>query len=209
MSETSPRRRQQRALDTRAALVNIAISSFSARGYDGVSVRQLEESAGVKRGLVAYHFGDKEGLWRVAVDQLFAALTEDFAGRVEILADVTPREAARSIIRSFVRYSAAHPELNRLMMQESMSDTWRVACLVDEHIRPMVDSLAAAMPEAIALFWGDGDPHRYYTLIGAAAFVFSAEHECLRLFGVSPREEAFVARHADMVVELLLGAHPA
>jgi AcrR family transcriptional regulator len=206
MSEANPTRRpQQRALETRTALLDTAIDVFSAKGFDGISVRQLEEAAGVKRGLVAYHFGDKDGLWRAAVAQLFTALGEDFTGRVEALVDIAPEEAARAMIRAFVRYSAAHPELNRLMMQESLSDSWRVATLVEEHIRPMLDNLAAVMPEAAALIWGNGDPHRYYTFIGASAFVFSAEQECRRLFGVSPREDSFVERHADMVVALLLG----
>jgi AcrR family transcriptional regulator len=206
MSEASPTRRpQQRALETRTALLDTAIDGFSAKGFDGISVRQLEEAAGVKRGLVAYHFGDKDGLWRAAVAQLFTALGEDFTSRVEALVDIAPEEAARAIIRAFVRYSAAHPELNRLMMQESLSDSWRVATLVDEHIRPMLDGLAEIMPEAAALIWGKGEPHRYYTFIGASAFVFSAEQECRRLFGVSPREDTFVERHADMVVALLLG----
>jgi AcrR family transcriptional regulator len=206
MSEANHTRRpQQRALETRTALLDKAIDGFSAKGFDGISVRQLEEAAGVKRGLVAYHFGDKDGLWRAAVAQLFTALGEDFTGRVEALVDIAPEEAARAMIRAFVRYSAAHPELNRLMMQESLSDSWRVATLVDEHIRPMLDSLAEVMPEAAALIWGNGEPHRYYTFIGASAFVFSAEQECRRLFGVSPREDSFVERHADMVVTLLLG----
>ena len=60
------------------------------------------------------------------------------------------------------------------------------------------------MPEASRLLWGDGDPHRYYLLIGASAFVFTAEQECRRLFGVSPRTEDFVEKHAELVVSMLL-----
>ncbi len=203
---SSPRRQQQRAIDTRAVLLQTAITAFSQRGFESVSVRQLEEAAGVKRGLVAYHFGDKEQLWRSAVEQLFAALRDDFVGRVATLVDVAPAEAARAMVRAFVRYSAAHPQLNRLMMQECTSDSWRVACLVGERIRPMLDALTEALPAAAALLWGDRDAHRYYLFIGAGAFVFSAEQECLQLFGVDPRAGDFVEKHADMVATLLLGS---
>jgi AcrR family transcriptional regulator len=201
---SAPRRPQQRGLDTRAALLQTAVTAFSERGFESVSVRQLEEAAGVKRGLVAYHFGDKEQLWRTAVEQLFTALREDFVGRVETLADVSPQEAARAMVRAFVRYSAAHPQLNRLMMQECTNDSWRVSCMVGEHIRPLLQTLAQALPAASQLLWGDGDPHRYYLFIGAGAFVFSAEQECRQLFGVDPRAEDFVDRHADLVANLLL-----
>ena len=205
-SRSGERRRQQRALDTRNALLDTAIKAFSLSGFEGISVRQLEEQAGVNRGLVAYHFGDKDQLWREAVDRLFAALADDFLGRVELLADVAPLEAARGMVRAFVRYSAAHPELNRLMMQESVSASWRVDYIVDQHIGPLVRNLSATMPEAAGLLWGAPDPHRYYLFIGASAFVFSAEEECRRLFGCSPRDADFVDRHADMVVSLLLPA---
>jgi len=200
------RRQQQRALDTRDALLRTAITAFSEKGFDGISVRQLEEGAGVKRGLVAYHFSDKEQLWRAAVEQVFNALREDFLGRVVTLGDVSPTEAARAMVRAFVRYSAAHPQLNRLMMQECTSDSWRVACLVDDYIRPMLDGLSEALPAAAALLWGDRDAHRYYLFIGAGAFVFSAEQECMHLFGTNPRSDAFVERHAEMVANLLIGS---
>ena len=198
------RRQQQRAVETRSALMNTAISAFSISGYDGVSVRQLEEQAGVKRGLVAYHFSDKEQLWRAAVDRLFEELAVDLLPRVESLADIVPIEAARGFVRTFVRYSAEHPELNRLMMQESVAASWRVNYLVDQHIKPLTEALAGIMPEAAKCLWGDGDPHRYYLLIGAGAFVFTAEQECLRLFGLSPRTREFVERHAENVVSMLL-----
>jgi AcrR family transcriptional regulator len=201
----TPRRQQQRARETRGVLLQTAIDAFSTRGFESISVRQLEEIAGVKRGLVAYHFGDKEQLWRAAVEQLFTALVEEFMGRVSTLVDVVPAEAARAMVRAFVRYSAAYPAVNRLMMQECTSDSWRVDCIVDEHIRPMLESLYEVLPEASALLWGDRDPHRYYLFIGAGAFVFSAEQECQRLFATDPRKDTFVERHADMVADLLIG----
>lgn len=210
MSESSrgdaPRRQQRRAIETRSALLQTAVSAFSAAGFDSISVRQLEEAAGVKRGLVGYHFGDKEQLWRAAVEYLFSALREDFIARVTTLGDVAPVEAARAMVKAFVRYSAAHPQLNRLMMQECTGESWRVTCIVEEFIRPMLDALAEALPAASALLWGDRDPHRYYLLIGAGAFVFSAERECRQLFAIDPRGEEFVERHADLVAGLLIGA---
>ena len=207
MSQSAPARRtQQRAIETRRSLLETAIEVFSTRGFDGISIRQIEEQAGVKRGLVGYHFGDKDSLWREAADQLFGALADDFVTRLEALAEVSPAEAARGVVRAFVRYSAEHPELNRLMMQESVADSWRVAYIVEEKIRPLLDTLYATMPEAARLLWGDRDPHRYYLFIGAGAFVFSAEQECRRLFGTAPRSADFIERHTNMMVQLLMGS---
>ncbi len=203
-ANATTRRPQQRAVETRNALLDTAITTFSTRGFDGISIRQLEELAGVKRGLVAYHFGDKDQLWREAADRLFGELAEDFLARLDTLADVAPEEAARGIIRAFVRFSAARPELNRMMMQESMADSWRVAYIVDEKIGPLIDTLYEMMPATAKLLWHDRDPHRYYLLVGAGAFVFTAEQECRHLFGVEPRSADFVERHIEIVVDLLM-----
>ncbi|MEE4299927.1 MAG: TetR family transcriptional regulator [Pseudomonadales bacterium] len=207
-SPRTERRTQQRSLETRAALLDAATRAFATRGFDGISVRQLEEQAGVKRGLVAYHFGDKDGLWRAVVDRLFAGMAARFGDRLDVYADLPPREAARAVVRAFVRYSAEHPELNRLMLQECGEASWRVDYLVGEHVRPLLDGLEASVPEAYGLLYGTGRgedaAHRYYLFVGAAAFVFSAEHECRGLFHTAPRREAFVDRHADLVTDMLI-----
>lgn len=205
---TSSRRTQQRSLETRAVLLDAAVEAFATRGFDGISIRQLEELAGVKRGLVAYHFTDKEGLWRAAVDRLFLGMAERFGDRLDVFADLPPRDAARAVVRAFVRYSAEHPELNRLMLQECGEASWRVDYIVAEHVRPMLDGLERTVPDAYRLLYGTGRgeeaAHRYYLFVGAGAFVFSAEHECRGLFGAAPRSEDFVDRHADLVTDMLI-----
>lgn len=206
MSSSAPRRTQQRSLETRGALLDAATRAFSTHGFDGVSARQLEELAGVNRGLVAYHFGDKDGLWRAVVDRIFVAFGALFGDRLPAFADVAAREAAKAFLRTFVRFSAEHPELNRLMLQECMQASWRVDYIVTTHVRPMLSRMKDSLPEVFRMLFGagDGDPHRYYAMVGAGAFVFSAEPECAGLFAVQPRTEAFVERHAEFMAKLLL-----
>ena len=64
---TSPRNLvQERALLTRDQLLDAAIRTFASAGYDASTTRQIEAAAGVKRGVIAYHFGTKENLWKAA-----------------------------------------------------------------------------------------------------------------------------------------------
>jgi TetR/AcrR family transcriptional regulator len=198
------RRVQQRALDTQASLLDTAIEVFSRQGYDAVSVRSIEEQAGVNRGLVAYHFKDKAALWRHSVDRLFASMRRSLRKATESVDEED--QLAEALARAFVRYSAERPALNRLMLQESLQASWRLEYLVERQIKPMLDALRRDAPEASDKVWGHGDPHRYYAFIGAAAFVFSAAEECQLLFGVSPNDEAFIEKHAAMVLRTLLAA---
>ncbi len=49
---------------TKAAIMRAAIQQFTARGYEGASVREIAGEAGVNIGLIRYHFGHKADLYR-------------------------------------------------------------------------------------------------------------------------------------------------
>ncbi len=50
--------------DTKAQIMRAAIFLFTARGYEGASVREIAAAAGVNIGLIRYHFGHKADLYR-------------------------------------------------------------------------------------------------------------------------------------------------
>ncbi len=50
--------------DTKAQIMRAAILLFTARGYEGASVREIAAEAGVNIGLIRYHFGHKADLYR-------------------------------------------------------------------------------------------------------------------------------------------------
>ncbi|MDH5642067.1 MAG: TetR/AcrR family transcriptional regulator [Nitrospira sp.] len=49
-----------------------AADLFADSGYDGVSVREIVEAAGVTKPVLYYHFGSKEGLARAILQDLLA-----------------------------------------------------------------------------------------------------------------------------------------
>ncbi|MBC7691463.1 MAG: TetR/AcrR family transcriptional regulator [Methylotenera sp.] len=55
--------------DTREALLSAARTVFARRGYDGATVKELAEAAGVNVSLVSYHFEGKENLYRACVER--------------------------------------------------------------------------------------------------------------------------------------------
>ncbi len=50
--------------ETKAQIMRAAILLFTARGYEGASVREIAAAAGVNIGLIRYHFGHKADLYR-------------------------------------------------------------------------------------------------------------------------------------------------
>jgi len=50
--------------DAKTAIFNAAKDLFASRGFEGVSVREIADAAGVHFGLVRYYFGGKPDLYR-------------------------------------------------------------------------------------------------------------------------------------------------
>lgn len=207
-SKAAPRRVATRSLETHQRIVDAALVAFAGLGFDGATTRDIAERAGVNQGLIAYHFASKEDLWKAAVDEIFAELRNTFGPHAEALADADPVTRARLIVRHFVRFAAAHPELHRLMMQEGKSDGPRMEWLVDRHVRPLYDLASQIMREAGLRPGGHriAPLHLYYILIGAAAHLFVMAPECRRLTGIDPTEPAIVKAHADAIVDVIFDA---
>ena len=198
------RRTQERTEIARASLVNAATPLFAEQGFDAVSVRDIEIAAQVRRGMLAYHFGDKESLWKTVADVNFEHLTTEIGHRFEILKDLSERERLAVIIRFHVRYYAKHPELSRLMSQEARQDTWRIHYLVEKHLRPSILRLKDHVTGTLQLS-GNEFAHWYYIMVSASATIFSFAPECELLFGFDPHAESVVDAHAQMMVTMLLG----
>ena len=56
--------------DSRARILASAGKLFAARGYNGVSMRELAQAAKVNLGSISYHFGGKRALYHETVRRL-------------------------------------------------------------------------------------------------------------------------------------------
>lgn len=134
-----PAGRQLRAVDTRERIIAAALDAFADLGFDGATTRDIAERAGVNQGLITYHFAGKLALWQAAVDDIFARLRASLGVHAAALRDAEPPTRLRLMIRHYVRFAAAHPQLHRLMVQEGKHDGPRMQWLVDEHVQPLYE----------------------------------------------------------------------
>ncbi|MCE0485656.1 TetR/AcrR family transcriptional regulator [Ornithinimicrobium sediminis] len=63
---TGPQRREQ--------LIDVGRRLFAERGFEGTSVEEIAQTAGVSKPVIYEHFGGKEGLYAVVVDREIQAL---------------------------------------------------------------------------------------------------------------------------------------
>jgi len=74
-----PKISPERLAATRRRVLDGARRAFAAYGYEGATVRRLEEETGLSRGAIFHHFADK--------DALFLALAEEDAEEIATVVD--------------------------------------------------------------------------------------------------------------------------
>jgi TetR/AcrR family transcriptional regulator, regulator of cefoperazone and chloramphenicol sensitivity len=73
----SPRPSRMKARkDTSALLIESGITLFGARGYDGVTTRELAHGARTNISSIKYHFGGKEELYRAVLEEIIQEIKE-------------------------------------------------------------------------------------------------------------------------------------
>ena len=87
----------QNQLDARRReILDAARSCFARHGYEGATVRRLEEATGLSRGAIFHHFRDKDSLFLAVAEDDAAAMAETVArnGLVQVMRDLLERAAA-------------------------------------------------------------------------------------------------------------------
>jgi len=202
--------------DIRERLLDAALVEFGAKGFDGASTRAIARRIGAHQPQINYHFASKEALWTAAVDHLFAALARAMRGldlgRVRGGGgDVAEMAAASAeMIRRFVRFAAAHPELNQIMVHEATVASGRLAWMTERHVKPLyraVRALWRRLREA-GIAAPIDDRLFHYVVVGAASLVYVNAPEARVLTGIEPTAHRWVETHADGLVAMLLPGAP-
>jgi AcrR family transcriptional regulator len=171
--------------DTRDRILEAAAPIFAAEGFAGASTRALAQAAGVNVATLAYHFGDKQGLYDALVDRTYArVLAVELVGAE--LSD--PRARLRALVKGLYAFARAHRVevrvllrhvLERRRLPEAVSAKWFGPLLgrVSEALAPigvtptpermlglltlnhLIVRYAITEPEDLALFSAGGDPH--------------------------------------------------
>jgi TetR/AcrR family transcriptional regulator, transcriptional repressor of aconitase len=70
-----------------------ARTCFARHGYEGATVRRLEDETGLSRGAIFHHFRDKESLFLAVAEDDAAAMVETVArnGLVQVMRDLLDR----------------------------------------------------------------------------------------------------------------------
>lgn len=153
--KTRQRAPSQRALATRARILDAAESVFARNGFDGATLRDIADLAGVRVSLVHHHGGGKDDLFAQTVARRAAELS---AARVAALdaarqnAPLTPEAVLDAFFRPFMERAATDMKWRdyaRLVAMVSADPRWGAitARHFDPTARIFLSELAALLPD--------------------------------------------------------------
>ena len=100
-------------MTTREKIIYEALSLFSIRGYEAVSVRDISRNVGIKESSLYNHFKNKQDIFDTIIQvcnekskQLFINLNlqQTFEGNIEIYKNITPEFLLQLVTRTFDFY---------------------------------------------------------------------------------------------------------
>lgn len=103
---------------TRNAILKAAIKVFSQYGYDAGSIEKISKEAKSVDRMIYYYFGNKQGLYNAALEEMYRSMGAAEAALEIDLQD--PKKAIAKIVHFVFEYYIAHPELIVLLNNENM-----------------------------------------------------------------------------------------
>lgn len=189
---------------SRERILRAALEEFATRGFDGTTTASIARLAGVTQPLVHYHFTSKLALWQAAVRMAFEASAQAFGGVERELVDLSPLDQMKVLTRRYVRFSASHPELARIVSHESMQGGDRLRWLNQETIGGSFTWFRDLYERGIAEGWMKPLPlMNVLSSIGASgAYLFMVRASMWETYGVDVTDPIVVEQHADTIIEL-------
>ena len=146
------RARAEMIEDTRARLIASARQAFATQGYANTSMDDFTARAGLTRGALYHHFGDKKGLLAAVVAQLDSEMDARLQRISDEASDLWSGFCERC--RAYLRM-AQDDEIQRIVLQDApavLGDTGSQQHCV-ESLRQLIEALmqAGAVPHVPSL----------------------------------------------------------
>lgn len=183
--------------DAEVRLMDSALVLFSEKGYDGTSIREIIEMAGVTRPVLYYYFENKEDLFRRLIETRCAHMTQEWDSAVAPAKGLRARLCA--LITAAFRQMEESPDVIRLILvmffaPSQSGPNFDRGKLVDERLRRIVGIMRAGIDDGEI---ASGDPR-------ALALAFSGMMDMYLMGKVRHPKAMLSAALGESLVDLFL-----
>jgi len=112
----------QRGEDTRAKIIAAALKEFGERGFDGASMRDIAQVAGVNAPALVYYFNNKEGVYLACAEHIVTCMWDALAPAVQAAQQALEGKSDEPLIAAFCALQAG---LADYMLSSARNSDWR------------------------------------------------------------------------------------
>ena len=199
---------QQRAQETRSAILHAALTEFSSKGFEVASIRSIADRIGMQHPLITYHFRSKEILWQAVAEYVFERVRQERDASLFSLGPARAVDRLKLAYRALFRFTVAFPEFHRFILQESLGSSARLQWLADAFLKPLIGWL---LPQIRAAQQEEALPNVepivfHYMLISLTSTLSGFGPEFSATSDRSPSDPALAEEYWRTVEQLVFGA---
>jgi AcrR family transcriptional regulator len=140
----------------RQQIIDAAITAFAAKNYDGASVTDIANAAGITKRAIYRYFATKRELFYAVRNEVYGTIVSNLWRELPETENFI--ELAEALMRNHLRFSLENPEMARIVVNTISEAATRelqenIAALLDERTGEVQALMRAGMEE------GALDPH--------------------------------------------------
>jgi TetR/AcrR family transcriptional regulator len=119
-----------------ADIAAVAVRVFAECGYEGTSIADVAERAGLSKQNLMYYYPSKQALYQRVLDEVL----DEWLARMESLADETqePAEVLRAYVQAKLRFSREQPWASRVYAMEVISGAQLYGAQIQNRVVPLL-----------------------------------------------------------------------
>ena len=203
MNRSTPTSRRQTRQVNESVILRAAERVFARAGFEGATMADIADEAGLPKANLHYYFGAKRALYRAVLD----AVLHDWLGPLEaITPEADPRTALRHYIELKMALAAERPHASRVFANELLHGAPVVLDLLRTDLRQQVLDKAAVIDGWIAA--GRMAPvdsvHLFFTIWAATQTYADFDVQIHAVLGTEPDPATDTPRATAHVTSLIL-----
>jgi AcrR family transcriptional regulator len=155
-------RRRLPGHERRVLILEAALRTFAANGYNGAAMDEIASAAGISKAVVYDHVASKRDLYT----QLVHAIRDEIEQTVDDALrapGVTGEDRVRAAVDAIYRYVEEHPEASRLLVLELQGTN--VSTIGHELEERITDHLTRTLGDDAKVFGGHPDRERQLVIL--------------------------------------------
>jgi len=184
--------------DKQIQIMEAAEELFSEKSFDGTSVRDIADKAGVNLAMISYYFGSKEKL----LEALFTYRGEHTVMKLESMISDKDKEPLQKMnllidyyIDKFVNQQCFHKIMSREQVTHQRGPTWDLILNMKKRNQALVKQLVQAGQKSGYFKKNIDIPLMMATLVGTVSHVVTAQHYYRELNNLQALSEEEVKKH--------------